>query len=128
MEITLRDFLRQRAGNRCEYCLIHQDDDPYFRFHVEHILPFKHDGDDGVENLALSCRHCNLYKGPNIAGIDPDGGKLTSLFNPRQHDWSVHFAFQGAIIVGLSNIGRTTVQVLAMNDSDRIDLRIHAAN
>ena len=39
MEASLREFVRARAGNRCEYCLIHQDDDPYFRFHTEHVLP-----------------------------------------------------------------------------------------
>jgi hypothetical protein len=128
MDATLRDLVRQRAGNRCEYCLIHQDDDPYFRFHIEHVLPFKHGGDDDRENLALSCRHCNLHKGPNIAGIDSDDGKLTPLFNPRRDVWSEHFAFHGAIIEVLRNIGRTTVHVHAMNDSDRVDLRIHAAS
>jgi hypothetical protein len=128
MDAVLREFVRQRAANRCEFCQIHQDDDPYFRFHIEHILPIKHGGTDDAENLALACRHCNLHKGPNLAGIDSDDGTVTLLFNPRTDGWSKHFMLQGAIIVGLSNVGRTTIQVLAMNDSDRVDLRIHAAS
>lgn len=126
MDPTLRDFVRQRAGNRCEYCLIHQNDDPYFRFHIEHIVPIKHGGDDDTMNLALACRHCNLHKGPNISGIDPIDGTLTPLFDPRSQVWLEHFTFQGAIIHGVTSVGRTTVNVLAMNDSDRVDLRIHA--
>lgn len=128
MNDSLRELVRQRAAGRCEYCQIHQDDDPYFRFHVEHVLPFKHGGTDDAKNLALACRHCNLHKGPNLTGIDPDDGALTPLFNPRSDEWQKHFVFQGAIIVGLTNIGRTTIHVLAMNDSDRVDLRIHAAS
>jgi hypothetical protein len=128
MDAILRELVRQRAANRCEYCRIHQDDDPYFRFHVEHILPFKHGGTDDPQNLALACRHCNLHKGSNIAGIDPHEGAMTSLFNPRTGQWAEHFELQGAFLVGLTNIGRTTIEVLAMNDSDRVDLRLHAAN
>jgi 5-methylcytosine-specific restriction endonuclease McrA len=128
MDATLRELVRQRASGRCEYCQIHQEDDSYYRFQIEHILPLKHGGTDDSENLALACRHCNLHKGPNLSGIDPDDGRLTPLFNPRSDKWQNHFVFQGAIIVGLSNIGRATIQVLAMNDSDRVDLRIHASS
>jgi 5-methylcytosine-specific restriction endonuclease McrA len=63
MDADLRELVRRRAASRCEYCLIHQDDDPFFRFHIEHVLPIKHGGLDDVENLALACRHCNLHKG-----------------------------------------------------------------
>jgi hypothetical protein len=50
---------------------------------------------------------------------------VTPLFNPRDDDWNMHFAFQGVIAIGLSGVGRATIHVLAMNDSDRVDLRIH---
>ena len=123
MEASLREFVRARVGNRCEYCLIHQDDDPYFRFHIEHVLPLKHGGTDDAENLGLACRHCNLHKGSNISGIDPEDGSLAPIFNPRSDDWNTHFAFQGGVVVGLSAIGRATIRVLSMNDGDRVDLR-----
>jgi hypothetical protein len=67
-------------------------------------------------------------KAQNLSGIDPEDGSLTPLFNPRTDEWHKHFVFQGAIVVGLTNIGRATIQVLAMNDSDRVDLRIHASS
>ena len=79
-------------------------------------------GDDPV-NLALACIHCNSHKGPNLTGIDPEGGDLVPLFNPRQDVWAAHFAMVGALILGLTPIGRTTVYVLAMNATHRLNVR-----
>jgi hypothetical protein len=66
---------------------------------------------------------CNLCKSPNIAGLDPVSGQLTALFNPRQDQWDQHFAWRGAEAIGLSATGRTTVNVLDMNDPQRVVLR-----
>jgi hypothetical protein len=30
--------VRERAGNRCEYCKLHQEDSPLAALHVEHDL------------------------------------------------------------------------------------------
>jgi hypothetical protein len=76
-----------------------------------------------LNNLAHACLACNLHKGPNLTGIDPRTKKLTRLFNPRRHAWTRHFRLQGAWILGRTAVGRTTVEVLAMNDPDRLDLR-----
>jgi hypothetical protein len=46
-----------------------------------------------------------------------------SLFHPRRDRWSEHFAFEGVYIFGISGIGRATVQVLAMNDARRREVR-----
>ena len=72
-------------------------------------------GETFLENLALACPHCNRYKGPNIAGLDPTSGELVRLFHPRTDLWAGHFQFEGARIAGKTAIGRATVQVLAMN-------------
>jgi hypothetical protein len=40
---------------------------------------------------------------------------LIRLFHPRTDSWSEHFQFVHARIVGISPVGRATVQVLAMN-------------
>ena len=56
MEARLRQSVRQRAKNRCEYCRLHQDFEP-LRFHIEHIIPRQHGGKDSSENLALACHH-----------------------------------------------------------------------
>jgi hypothetical protein len=78
---------------------------------------------DDADNLALACHRCNLHKGPNLTGIDPQTGQVASLFNPRRDRWSDHFTMEGARIHGVSAIGRATVQVLNMNDARRLELR-----
>jgi hypothetical protein len=122
MDEAMRRAVAARAGQRCEYCRLHEQDDT-FSFHVEHVIPLKHGGTGEPENLAYACQQCNLHKGPNLSGIDPESQKVTSLFHPRQQNWGEHFTAVEFQIVGTSPIGRATVRVLAMNDSDRVDLR-----
>ena len=86
------------------------------RHQVDHVVASQHEGGDDASNLALACVHCNLHKGPNIAGRDPQTGELTRLFHPRRDRWKQHFAWQEASLIGLTPVGRTTVHVLAMND------------
>jgi hypothetical protein len=45
---------------------------------------------------------------------------LTRLFNPRQDRWSDHFAWRGPILLGLTAIGRATVEVLEINLRHRV--------
>lgn len=123
IDVSVRTLVRQRAGNRCEYCGPPQDAAPPATFHVERIVARQHGGDDDPSNLALACYHCNLHKGPNLAGIDPDTGTLVPLFNPRTLPWDEHFEWKAASIVGRTALGRATVQVLAMNAEDIRQLR-----
>lgn len=123
MDAALRNLVRQRAGNRCEYCRIQQEHTPFALFHIEHITPKKHGGDDDPSNLALACHHCNFHKGPNLTGIDPQSGNVTSLFHPRNERWEAHFGFRDVTIVGLTPLGRATVHVLNMNAAERVQLR-----
>ena len=90
---------------------------------IEHIVARKRLGSDALENLALACIDCNLCKSSNLAGLDPLSGVLTELFHPRRQVWSDHFQRQGPLIVGVTAIGRTTVQVLQMNSDEQISLR-----
>lgn len=122
MDATLRQLIRQRAGNRCEYCRLQQAQE-LLPFHIEHITSRQHGGKSSSENLALACHHCNLHKGTNLSGLDPKGGKLTRLFHPRLDDWSEHFTDRDGEIIGLSAIGRTTVKLLRMNQDGRLQLR-----
>ena len=119
----VRTHVRKRAHNLCEYCHLHQDDSPWAALHVEHIIPKVHGGTDDVENLALACIDCNLHKGTNLTGIDPQTSQLTELFHPRRQPWDEHFELQGVYLVGKTATGRTTIRVLAMNSDDQIALR-----
>ena len=54
MNAATRRMVWDRAGHRCEYCRLHQDHEPFYRFHVEHIIAKQHDGDDSPDNLAVA--------------------------------------------------------------------------
>ncbi len=118
-----RDFVRHRASDRCEYCHLPQNATPYFRFHIEHIRARQHGGSDDPSNLALACPDCNAKKGPNVATISDDSGQLLELFNPRLLRWEEHFTMIGPEIVGTTQIGRATIQLLDMNEEERVLLR-----
>lgn len=94
------------------------------RLQIEHIRPRKHGGDDSLDNLALPCIDCNLRKGPNLSGVDPDSESVVELFNPRLQVWSEHFTWDGPQLHGLTPVGRATIAVLGLNSLDRILLRL----
>ena len=79
MNAALRAFVRERAGRRCEYCRLHEDDADFLSFHVEHVVAKQHGGTDDPDILCFACAECNWAKGPNVAGLF--GGKLYPLFN-----------------------------------------------
>ncbi len=123
MDRSLRRRVRDRAGNRCEYCGLLQRHAPFALFHIDHIIPCQHGGTDNPSNLALACFRCNLHKGPNLTSIDPVTGNMARLFNPRQDAWNEHFTLRNVQIVGLTPIGRATVRALSMNAAERMQLR-----
>ncbi|MGA3017691.1 MAG: HNH endonuclease signature motif containing protein [Bryobacteraceae bacterium] len=114
--------VRQRAQDRCEYCHLSVYVYP-LPFHVDHIIARQHGGQTVLENLALACLHCNRHKGPNIAGTDPDTGEIIRLFHPRVDLWSEHFEWTGAALGGRTEVGRVTIHLLAINDSDFLAMR-----
>ena len=89
-----------------------QDGEPFFTYHVEHIIARRHGGGDNSENLAFACYHCNLHKGPDLSGIDQESGALVRLFNPREDKWDDHFEQNGVVIAGRTAIGRATIGLL----------------
>src|SRR5436190_24135307 len=124
MDAAVRNVVRRRAGDRCEYGGLHQAQSPLASLHLEHVRPIKHQGTDDLANLALACIDCNLRKGTNVAGYDPQSGVLTELFHPRNQLWAEHFEWRAVFIVGLTAVGRTTVEVLDLNSEDRLQLRV----
>ena len=122
MLATLRRMVRERAGGRCEYCRLPQESS-VLPFHIEHIVPRQHGGVTGGDHLAHACPHCNLHKGPNLTGIDPDSGEVCRLFHPRRDVWTGHFRDQGARLAGRTAIGRTTAWVLDVNAENQLRLR-----
>jgi hypothetical protein len=99
MDAATRSIVRQRAGQRCEYCRI-PDAALDLPFHVDHIVASVHQRNDDPPNLAWACPRCNLGKGPNLATIDPVTGTRVGVFNPRLMVWSEHFELRESEIVG----------------------------
>ncbi|MGI0489656.1 HNH endonuclease [Pantanalinema rosaneae CENA516] len=121
--IALRRLVEERAGDRCEYCLIPKGI-AFFPHEVDHIVAEKHEGKTEADNLALTCWRCNRYKGSDLGPFDPQTGKFSFLFNPRTQRWDDHFKVVEATLEGLTPEGRTTVKLLQMNHRERIAERL----
>lgn len=114
----LRSLVAQRAGLRCEYCLIHEDD-AAFSHEVDHIVGRQHGGETTADNLAYACMICNRFKGANISSVDAAGG-IMRLFNPRSERWEDHFRLTGAVIQPLTGRGEATARLLRFNVAERV--------
>jgi len=123
MDKETRELVRRRAGDRCEYCGIRQEDEPFYRLHVEHIIARQHLGGDETTNLALACHHCNFHKGPNLSAIDPTTRQIVQLFDPRGQRWSDHFDMVEGKVTGRTAVGRATELLLRMNVPSRVTFR-----
>ena len=113
-----------RARHVCEYCrapaIVFN-----LPFEVEQIRPLAHGGETDDENLALSCRSCNLYKADCVKAVDELTRQEVSLFNPRHDVWREHFSLveEGGEILGLTASGRATVSRLRMNGKPQVAAR-----
>jgi hypothetical protein len=118
-----RDVVERRAHGTCEYCHLPQAAS-VLPHQVDHIIGRQHRGSDDVDNLCLCCIRCNLKKWPNIASIDPGTNAIVPLLHPRHHSWREHFSLsRDGLLHGLTAEGRATVQLLDMNDKERVSLR-----
>jgi hypothetical protein len=115
----LRLLVASRAGNLCEYCLIHEDD-TFFGCEVDHIVSLKHGGSTEADNLAFSCLICNRRKGTDLGSIIEPGGGIIRFFNPRRDSWKEHFQLDGVLIRPLSEIGKATANIFGFNNPERI--------
>jgi HNH endonuclease len=115
---ALRNEVARRAHNRCEYCLIHEDD-LAFRPHIDHIVSRKHGGLSDIENLAYACVLCNRRKGSDVAAVGRSG-EIVRLFHPRHDLWASHFQLDGNLIRGRSDVGRASAELLKFNAPERL--------
>ena len=86
---ALRREVENRAGDRCEYCLLPASLS-FYPHEVDHVIALKHGGVTTAENLAYACWRCNRYKGSDLGSFDPQTGQFSFLFNPRKQLWSEH--------------------------------------
>lgn len=113
-----------RAREYCEYCRSPAAFalDPLT---VDHVIPMHKGGSTVLNNLALACYGCNLCKHTRIEAPDPASGTVAPLFHPRRQRWSDHFAWNedATLIIGLTPVGRATVDALKLNRPEVVNLR-----
>ena len=120
----IQNGVRIRANYLCEYC--HAAEKwQYVRFTIDHVIPLTKGGTDTLDNLALACFHCNRRKSDKLTILDPVTEKEVPLFNPRRNVWSEHFIWSTdkLFIIGLTPVGRATVEALQFNRERVINIR-----
>jgi len=88
-------------------------------------VPRSKGGETSEDNLALSCQGCNGHKYTATTAVDPVTETEVPLFDPRQDLWQEHFAWSADFtrVVGLSEVGRATVDRLKLNRPGLVNLR-----
>lgn len=119
----LRRLVRERAGNRCEYCLIHEND-AFLPHEPDHIIAVKHRGDTTEGNLAWTCFVCNRGKGSDLASVDEATGNIVRLYHPRSDSWADHMELlKDGSVVARTAIGRVTISLLNLNRPEFLAIR-----
>jgi HNH endonuclease len=128
ISIASRLRIRQRANFLCEYCHSSEEASASL-FTLDHVVPQSLGGDDLEDNLALACHRCNGRRYNFTEGVDSQTNTLVPLFNPRKDRWLEHFIWStdGYNILGITPIGRATVNRLDLNDDFHDDSSIQRA-
>lgn len=121
---AVRRLVRDRSGNRCEYCLhpFRYASGPYV---CEHIVPRARGAGNTPAELAWACSGCNSHKYDKTQARDPSTGRNVLLFNPRRQRWGQHFSWSDdlLLILGRTPTGRATVEALCLNRPELVNLR-----
>ena len=125
--VSLQRRVRERAGQRCEYCRLSQVLQ-HGTFHVDHVWPTSEGGVTTLDNLALACVSCSLRKGARTMAADPQTAERVQLFNPRTQAWNDHFeVVTGFLLAGRTPTGRATLAALRLNHAFAVEIRAEEA-
>ncbi|MEM7538310.1 MAG: HNH endonuclease signature motif containing protein [Chloroflexota bacterium] len=108
--------MSEKSNYLCSYCKT-AEEVVGTHFTIDHILPESMGGPTTIDNLCLACWDCNLAKSNRIMAKDMITGQTVRLFDPNQQLWEEHFEWNqnGLIIMGLTSIGRATVDAIKLN-------------
>ncbi len=122
--VQLQKAIRQQFQNRCAYC---QTAEALIAttFEIDHIVPRAAGGATILENLCLTCPHCNRHKATRQTFIDPETQQRVPLFHPQQQVWQNSFAWSpdASQLLGLTPIGNATIAALEINRPSLVRLR-----
>ena len=124
ISIAIQRAILKLSRDYCEYCVVPSNFSTDY-FHYEHIIALALNGPTELENIARSCGICNNNKRDKIEHIDPLTHEIVRLFHPRQDVWTDHFQWSNddLYIVGLTAIGRATIDLLKLNRTNALNLR-----
>jgi hypothetical protein len=115
-----RASVRQRANFACEYCGV-SETDTGSELTIDHYQPITKGGEDIFENLVYCCHRCNVFKSDYF----PASLAQPLIWNPRLSSASQHFIhLEDGQVKGLTQIGEFTIQILKLNRSQLIALRL----
>jgi hypothetical protein len=121
--VEIRRKVRKRFEERCAYCQS-RESLSVVTFEVEHIIPVSRGGQAEFENLCLACPSCNRHKSNRVSALTSSGIE-TRIFHPQLDVWLDHFdwSINGTIIVGLTDVGTATLELLKMNRPQLVEVR-----
>lgn len=110
----IKKALLEMSCNKCIYCECKLDEEAKY-MEVEHFY-YKNKYLDKVidwSNLLPSCKRCNMSKSKHDVGEEP-------IINPTIDNPAEHLYFSLYMLRGKSDLGNSTVDVLDLNDRDRL--------
>lgn len=117
---ALRERVRNRAYEVCEYCLIHERQ-AWYSHQIDHIISRKHGGRTAFDNLALACGICNNAKGSDLGSLTRREGVLSRFYHPRNDQWTEHFCLNDdGVIDPLTETGEVTCRIFGFNTRERL--------
>ncbi len=123
---SLRQAVTETARGRCAYC--HSPQSLMgVPFEIDHVVPRSAGGRTTVDNLCLSCPTCNRHKANRLSATDPVSRRSIRIFHPNHDQWPDHFVWSddGSQIIGLTPMGRATVEALCFNRPTMCALRLY---
>ena len=124
ISVELQRQIRDKFSDCCAYCLT-AEFLTATTFEFEHIIPRSNGGETVFENLCLACPSCNRFKAVRKNTIDPVTEVSIPFFNPQLQIWNEHFIWNedSSEVVGLTDIGRVTIEALKINRIPLIRVR-----
>ncbi len=113
----IKEQLIEMSANKCCYCECNVAEESKY-MEVEHFFPKSIYPDLVIKwtNLLPSCKRCNGSKGNHDTGTEP-------IIHPVENIPSEHLTFKLYRLYGKSTLGKTTIDVLKLNDRTRLVLK-----
>ncbi len=119
LRAEVRERVRLRAGQACEFCGVHETD-VGGELTIDHFQPKTKGGGDDLDNLLYCCIRCNQHK----HDYWPAGSGDPGLWNPRREAADEHFlVLDDGTLRPLTPTGAFTLDRLRLNRSPLVAYR-----